>query len=126
MPQYFHYFQLAEAGWYMIGSATEPDLVRGYYCLRELDGWDPEDDPWEEHQRRSGDPCPFILKGKKARDLTIKDALELEGERACFILKKRTEEANAKYREEAEKIKSKIMQMGQGQIQKRKGKGRKK
>merc|ERR1712150_335889 len=72
--------KLADAGWFMIGSSTEPDQTRCYYCQRELDGWEPEDDPWEEHLRRSGDPCPFIKKGKKARELTVKDGLELEAE----------------------------------------------
>jgi hypothetical protein len=50
-------FQMAEAGFYLVASAAEPDLVRCYYCRRELDGWDPEDVPWKEHQRRD---CPFI------------------------------------------------------------------
>ena len=100
----------------MIGSSKEPDLVRCYYCQRELDGWEPEDDPWEEHSRRSGDPCPFIKKGKKARELTMKDGLELEGERACFILKKKTDESNSRYREEAEKIKQLIIEMGQAEV----------
>ncbi len=48
---------MAEAGFYLVASAAEPDLVRCYYCRRELDGWDPEDVPWKEHQRRD---CPFI------------------------------------------------------------------
>ena len=48
---------MAEAGFYLVASASEPDLVRCYYCRRELDGWDPEDVPWQEHQRRE---CPFI------------------------------------------------------------------
>ena len=96
----------------MIGSSKEPDLVKCYYCQREIDGWEAEDDPWEEHLRRSGDPCPFIKKGKKARELTVKDGLELEAERLCYILKKKTEESNTKYREEAEHVKQAIFEMG--------------
>jgi len=104
--------KLADAGWFMIGTANEPDLVKCYYCQREIDGWEPEDDPWEEHLRRSGDPCPFIKKGKKARELTVKDGLELEGDRLCYILKKKTEESNTRYREEAETVKQLIFEMG--------------
>ena len=96
----------------MIGSSKEPDLVKCYYCQREIDGWEPDDDPWEEHLRRSGDPCPFIKKGKKARALTVKDGLELEAERLCYILKKKTEESNTRYREEAEQVKQKISEIG--------------
>ena len=117
--------QLADAGWFMIGSSKEPDLVRCYYCRRELDGWEPEDDPWQEHLRRSGDPCPFIKKGKKGRELTVKDGLELEAERACYILKKKTEDSNARYRDEAEKIKQLIVEMGQSEMSKKGGRGRK-
>ena len=28
----------------MVGSSTEPDLVRCYYCGREIEGWEPEED----------------------------------------------------------------------------------
>ena len=108
----------------MVGSSTEPDLVRCYYCGREIEGWEPEDDPWEEHSRRSGDPCPFIVKGKKARELTVKDGLELEAERACYALKKKTEESNVRYREEAEKVKQLIIEMGQVELPKKGYRGR--
>ena len=108
----------------MVGSSKEPDLVRCYYCQRELDDWEPEDDPWEQHLRRSGDPCPFITKGKTARALTVKDGLELEAERACYALKKKTEAASAQYREEAEKIKQLIIEMGQSESSRKGGRGR--
>lgn len=118
--------KLADAGWFMVGSSKEPDLVRCYFCQRELDGWEPEDDPWDEHLRRSGDPCPFIAKGKKARELTVKDGLELEAERACYALKKKTGESNAQYREEAEKVKQLLIEMGQSEISKKGVRGRSK
>ena len=56
--------------------------------------------------------CPFIKKGKRARELTVKDGLELEGDRLCYILKKKTEESNTRYREEAETVKQLIFEMG--------------
>ena len=43
---------MAAAGFYFCGTDAEPDLVRCYYCRRELDGWEEEDDPWQEHSRR--------------------------------------------------------------------------
>ena len=75
--------KMAEAGFYHVGSDSEPDLVRCYYCRRELDGWEPEDVPWNEHKRRE---CPFISKGKLPHNLTVEDAFNLEAERKCIIL----------------------------------------
>jgi baculoviral IAP repeat-containing protein 5 len=60
---------MSEAGFYLVASASEPDLVRCYYCRREMDGWDPDDVPWKEHQRRE---CPFIKVIVKL-DLTLND-----------------------------------------------------
>lgn len=37
---------LAAAGFYHIPSEKEPDLVKCFVCLKELEGWEPEDDPW--------------------------------------------------------------------------------
>jgi hypothetical protein len=63
---------MAEAGFYLIASAAEPDLVRCYYCRRELDGWEPDDVPWEEHKRR---PCSFIQVVRNS--LTVKLVLRI-------------------------------------------------
>jgi len=54
-------------------------------CRKELDGWEPHENPWEEHAKRN---CPFIKKGKKSRDLTVEDYFELEAERLCHIMVK--------------------------------------
>ena len=74
---------MAEAGFYYVGSSSEPDLARCYYCRRELDGWEPTDVPWDEHKRRE---CPFINLGKSPMDLTVEDAFTLEAERKCIIV----------------------------------------
>jgi len=70
--------QMAEAGFYHVGTEKEPDLVRCYWCRRELDGWEPTDDPLEEHRRR---PCPFINLSKSCDEITIDDMLKLESAR---------------------------------------------
>ena len=74
---------MAEAGFYLVGNANEPDLVRCYYCRRELDGWEPTDVPWDEHKRRN---CPYISLGKTPQELTVEDAFNLEAERKCILL----------------------------------------
>merc|ERR1712152_87213 len=76
--------KMAEAGFYLVGNANEPDLVRCYYCRRELDGWEPTDVPWDEHKRRN---CPFISLAKTPQELTVEDAFNLEAERKCILLR---------------------------------------
>lgn len=40
--------QMAAAGFFAIGGKEEPDLVECFMCSKQLDGWDPDDDPWYE------------------------------------------------------------------------------
>ena len=47
---------MAAAGFYLVST---PDSVRCFVCLKELDGWEPEDDPIEEHRNHSK-KCPFL------------------------------------------------------------------
>lgn len=37
---------MAAAGFFAIGKNEEPDLVECFICSKQLDGWDPDDDPW--------------------------------------------------------------------------------
>lgn len=69
--------KMAAAGFYFIGSKREPDLAKCYVCLKELDGWEEDDDPWEEHKKHSS-YCQFIQLGKKPCELTYQDTHELE------------------------------------------------
>ena len=40
---------------------------------KELDGWEPEDDPWAEHISHAKGNCAFINLGKKPCELTVAD-----------------------------------------------------
>src|SRR2546421_580535 len=42
----FSNFQMAAAGFYATNTPDGPDGVRSFCCFKELDSWDPEDDPW--------------------------------------------------------------------------------
>ena len=99
---------MCDAGFYMVESEESEDLARCYYCRRELDGWEEEDDPWQEHKRRD---CPFIKKGKAAKNLNVKDHFELEGDRMKIIVAKRMEAKVAEYRRQAEKVKLEIIKL---------------
>ncbi|XP_046143314.1 baculoviral IAP repeat-containing protein 5 isoform X1 [Osmia bicornis bicornis] len=55
--------KMATAGFYAIGGEKEPDLVECFVCSKQLDGWDPDDDPWQEHLKHQPE-CPFIKLNK--------------------------------------------------------------
>lgn len=50
---------MVEAGWSFDPSPDTEDGVTCFYCNLSLDGWEPKDDPLEEHRRRSPE-CPFF------------------------------------------------------------------
>ncbi|MCJ1432304.1 hypothetical protein MMC27_001660 [Xylographa pallens] len=53
--------QMIEAGWYHCPTAESDDFVKCAYCNLSLDGWEPKDKPFEEHQRRSPECAFFTL-----------------------------------------------------------------
>jgi len=69
--------KMASAGFYCCGNENEPDLVRCYFCRKELDGWEPEDDPWKEHESHAKGNCAYVNLGKKPTELTVSDVLLL-------------------------------------------------
>jgi len=72
--------KMAEAGFYSLGSKSEPDLAKCYVCFKELDGWEKDDDPWSEHKKHAPQ-CAFVLLGKMPAELTVKDVCTLEVDR---------------------------------------------
>jgi len=66
---------VAAAGFHFIGTKKEPDLVQCVVCFKELDGWEEDDDPWEEHSRRTN--CPFIALNKTDAEMTAEDLSHL-------------------------------------------------
>ena len=39
-------YQMAEAGFFHAPSDRDPDIARCFVCFKELEGWEPEDNPW--------------------------------------------------------------------------------
>ncbi|KAK5748442.1 hypothetical protein LTS12_021517 [Elasticomyces elasticus] len=52
--------KMAEAGWCHDPSPEDEDGVTCFYCDVSLDGWEPKDDPWVEHERRTPG-CQFFV-----------------------------------------------------------------
>jgi len=102
---------MAEAGFYWCGSTEEPDAARCYFCRKELDGWEPEDDPWAEHKKRHN--CAFIGLGKKQSELTVADmwGVIVPG-RLKSILDKEHQEWKGKYEEKCDQVREEIEKMG--------------
>ncbi|EPS25332.1 hypothetical protein PDE_00265 [Penicillium oxalicum 114-2] len=62
--------KMVEAGWYFCPNDDSDDLASCAYCKLSLDGWEPKDDPFDEHHRRSPDCSFFVfaqLPGKKGK-----------------------------------------------------------
>ncbi|KAJ6109115.1 hypothetical protein N7486_001349 [Penicillium sp. IBT 16267x] len=52
--------KMVEGGWYFCPTEESNDLASCAYCKLSLDGWEPKDDPFEEHYRRSSE-CSFFV-----------------------------------------------------------------
>ncbi|XP_064643089.1 baculoviral IAP repeat-containing protein 5-like [Lineus longissimus] len=70
--------KMAEAGFIHCQDDNEPDVVKCFICYKTLDGWEPEDDPWDEHKRHAPQ-CGFVKLNNK--ELTVEDILKLESQR---------------------------------------------
>lgn len=62
--------KMAEAGFYWCGNAFELDTVACFVCDKTLYGWEPTDDPWEEHAKHAPQ-CFFVKKRKPEGELTV-------------------------------------------------------
>ncbi|XP_053562168.1 baculoviral IAP repeat-containing protein 5 [Bombina bombina] len=80
--------RMAAAGFIHCPTTNSPDVAQCFFCLKELEGWEPEDDPMEEHKKHSS-ACCFLSLKKKVEDLTLSEFLKLDKERAkCKMQKK--------------------------------------
>ena len=52
--------KMVEAGWHFAPTTECEDYTSCVYCNLSLDGWEPKDNPFDEHYRRSPD-CPFFV-----------------------------------------------------------------
>lgn len=52
--------KMVEAGWHFAPNVECEDYASCVYCKLSLDGWEPKDNPFEEHYRRNPD-CPFFF-----------------------------------------------------------------
>ncbi|KAM4664452.1 baculoviral IAP repeat-containing protein 5 [Discoglossus pictus] len=80
--------KMAAAGFIHCPTVNSPDVAQCFFCLKELEGWEPEDDPMEEHKKHSSS-CLFLCLKKKVEELTLSEFLKLDKERIKCKMQKR-------------------------------------
>ncbi|KHN88419.1 Baculoviral IAP repeat-containing protein 5.1 [Toxocara canis] len=79
--------KMAEAGFFHNPGAddSDQDNVECPFCLKQLTGWEPDDDPLAEHRKRQ-DRCYFMRLGKPEKDLTVGDFVLLIAQRRAAVM----------------------------------------
>nr|XP_056718253.1 baculoviral IAP repeat-containing protein 5 [Euleptes europaea] len=81
--------QMAQAGFIHCPGDNAPDVALCFFCFKELEGWEPDDDPMEEHRKHSPS-CVFLALRKDVADLTMHEFIKLQKERRKNQIKKLT------------------------------------
>ncbi|KAM6982080.1 baculoviral IAP repeat-containing protein 5b [Tautogolabrus adspersus] len=79
--------KMAMAGFVHCPSENEPDVTCCFFCLIELEGWEPDDDPRSEHVKRSPN-CGFLTMRKDFTELTVAEFYHMEKERLKIYIRK--------------------------------------
>ncbi|KRY35667.1 Baculoviral IAP repeat-containing protein 5.2, partial [Trichinella spiralis] len=90
---------LAKAGFFSDPTTSSGDCVKCFFCLKSLQDWDRDDNPWDEHLRltiRKGTSCPFMELGKVEEDLTVGEFFILTKKRLDIVFAKLEEEMQEK------------------------------
>ncbi|NXX18366.1 BIRC5 protein, partial [Podargus strigoides] len=72
--------RMAAAGFVHCPSENGPDVAQCFFCFKELEGWEPDDDPLEEHKKHSAG-CAFLSLQKDPASLTLQEFLKLDKKR---------------------------------------------
>uniref|UniRef100_A0A8C6WK07 Baculoviral IAP repeat containing 5b n=1 Tax=Neogobius melanostomus TaxID=47308 RepID=A0A8C6WK07_9GOBI len=91
--------KMANAGFVHCPGENEPDIVCCFFCLIELEGWEPNDDPWCEHIKRSPG-CGHLNLKKDFTELTVAEFCHLEKDRLKIFLRKVCHIKMASFRDE--------------------------
>uniref|UniRef100_A0A1A8BFK8 Baculoviral IAP repeat-containing 5a n=2 Tax=Nothobranchius TaxID=28779 RepID=A0A1A8BFK8_NOTKA len=105
---------MARAGFVHTPSDNSPDVATCFFCLKELEGWEPEDDPEKEHKSHSPS-CHFIALKKRVEELTTEEFLKLQKEKQKFLVTKTGKEAIALFERAAKQKREEILRMAMGE-----------
>ncbi|KAM3844184.1 baculoviral IAP repeat-containing protein 5 isoform 1-T2 [Vipera latastei] len=79
--------RMAEAGFIHCPIENASDVAQCFICLKELEGWEPDDDPMEEHRKHSP-KCAFLALQKDVCDLTVQEFIKLRKEMMINLIGK--------------------------------------
>ncbi|CAL9703015.1 unnamed protein product [Knipowitschia caucasica] len=91
--------KMAKAGFVHCPGVNEPDVVCCFFCLIELEGWEPDDDPWSEHMKRSPN-CGFLNMSKDFAEMTTAEYGHMEMKRFAVYFRKVCLKKMAYFRDE--------------------------
>ncbi|KAJ7396603.1 Baculoviral IAP repeat-containing protein 5 [Pitangus sulphuratus] len=99
--------RMAAAGFVHCPSENSPDVAQCFFCLKELEGWEPDDDPLEEHKKHSA-TCGFLSLQKEPANLTLQEFLKLDKMRIIKSIKKEISQKMTEVEDAAKSTRSKI------------------
>nr|XP_033816182.1 baculoviral IAP repeat-containing protein 5 isoform X2 [Geotrypetes seraphini] len=102
---------MAAAGFIHCPSENSPDVAQCFFCFKELEGWEPDDDPMEEHKKHSS-ACAFINIKKKIENLSQNEFLKLDKERLKNETQKKVMQKIDQFQEAAKQVRSSIQKLG--------------
>ncbi|XP_031575287.1 baculoviral IAP repeat-containing protein 5-like [Actinia tenebrosa] len=102
--------KMAAAGFYHCPTDRDQDIARCFVCFKELEGWEPEDDPWKEHKSHSP-KCEFLALNKREEDMTVEEFLDLETKGQNNRVKKIAELKIREFEETAEHVKEEMKKL---------------
>ncbi|XP_064181163.1 baculoviral IAP repeat-containing protein 5-like [Anguilla rostrata] len=92
---------MARAGFIHTPAENCPDVAQCFFCYKELEGWEPEDDPEKEHKAHSPS-CNFISLKKDVMELSVEEFLKLQKDRQKFLIKKKCGQVIDKFEQAAQ------------------------
>ncbi|XP_063152600.1 baculoviral IAP repeat-containing protein 5 [Candoia aspera] len=99
--------RMAEAGFIHCPSENAPDVAQCFICFKELEGWEPDDDPMEEHRKHSPN-CAFLALQKDVCDMTVQEFMRLRRERMNNLIEKEVNQKINEMENYADRIRSQI------------------
>ncbi|NXA10852.1 BIRC5 protein, partial [Sapayoa aenigma] len=102
--------RMAAAGFVHCPSENSPDVAQCFFCLKELEGWEPDDDPLEEHKKHSA-ACGFLSLQKEPAKLTLQEFLKLDKMRTMKSFKKDISQKMTEVKEGAQSTRCEIKKL---------------
>ncbi|NWH43097.1 BIRC5 protein, partial [Fregata magnificens] len=99
--------QMAAAGFVHCPSENGPDVAQCFFCFKELEGWEPDDDPLEEHKKHSAG-CAFLALQKDPTNLSLQEFLKLDKERMKNAIKKEISQKVTEVEDAAKRVRREI------------------